>query len=361
MDPIENLRRTCRVAQSLERHLYSWHASRAAPQTLPVDRWHDLESLYRRAALAHQHHLQAAAQHCQRRLKEGVLQFSRDMNDFVQQFRIRDHPTSCPSVRFLYEELTSLFEEFLRVEFDLPRKIITVCTERIVLGDLDLGPFEISLKFAELTLPQAYLITAVEPYPSAADCHVPHPHVSGSTLCEGEGQVAIRQALFEGRIGDFFMLIRQILRTYNSSSAYQALEAWHGTSCTDCGDVVNEDDRCDCERCGSGLCGRCVLSCVRCDQSLCAGCSTTCEVCSDRTCERCLSPCVACGNCCCEECLTNSRCSDCFEAPEENDHAHENDSAAASTLAKSSPTEAFTSSADTAFQPDGLGEATLPA
>jgi hypothetical protein len=152
-----------------------------------------------------------------------------------------------------------------------------------------------------------------------------------------------------------------VLRTYNPSSAFQSLESWHGTPCTACGDVVDEDDRCDCDRCGTGLCGGCVQSCARCDQTICSDCSTACEACSDRTCDRCLTPCALCGNSCCEDCLSEGRCADCLETPEENDDVEESPPTLSPSLAKSSAAETFAASPDVTIQPDGLGKAPLPA
>ena len=45
-------------------------------------------------------------------------------------------------------------------------------------------------------------------------------------LCEGDGRSAIRQALAQGRLLDFFMLVAGGLRTYNAESPFVALEIW---------------------------------------------------------------------------------------------------------------------------------------
>lgn len=129
MDSIDESRRSRRTAQALERSLCSWHANRTSQRALPVDHWRHVEVLHRRVALARQHHLHAAEQHCQKQLREGIQQLSREMNDFSRQFPIRDHIATCPTLRVLHEELTSLSDEFVDVKFDLSQKVVTVRTQ----------------------------------------------------------------------------------------------------------------------------------------------------------------------------------------------------------------------------------------
>jgi len=54
-------------------------------------------------------------------------------------------------------------------------------------------------------------------------------------LCEGEGRGPIQKAIRQGRFYDLFVLINQILQTYNGDSAYVPLSRWEGSSCPDCG------------------------------------------------------------------------------------------------------------------------------
>jgi hypothetical protein len=67
---------------------------------------------------------------------------------------------------------------------------------------------------------------------------VTHPHVCNGQLCEGDGAAPIKAALGSGRLLDFFVLVGQILETYNDASAHVTLDNWEGRSCNDCGTNV---------------------------------------------------------------------------------------------------------------------------
>ena len=95
-------------------------------------------------------------------------------------------------------------------------------------------------------------------------------------LCEGDGRAAIRQALAQGRLLDFFMLVAGGLRTYNAESPFVALEIWGGATCSDCGAVVDEDERLACQRCEETICSGCEVVCSGCDGSWCSQCVTSC-------------------------------------------------------------------------------------
>ena len=55
-------------------------------------------------------------------------------------------------------------------------------------------------------------------------------------LCEGEGRLPVLRALEQGRLLDFFLLVRNVLSTYNPDGAHLPLSRWRGAPCTDCGD-----------------------------------------------------------------------------------------------------------------------------
>jgi len=115
----------------------------------------------------------------------------------------------------------------------------------------------------------------------------------------------------------FFLLVRQILGTYNSGSAYVRLEDWQGADCHDCGRLMHEDDRGTCERCECDICNNCVTRCTKCDQHCCADCSATCEDCGEPFCSPCLSKCPNCRLLFCEDCLNDGICHACTESEEE--------------------------------------------
>jgi hypothetical protein len=89
----------------------------------------------------------------------------------------------------------------------------------------------------------ALRVIAKDPPPCESRENVTHPHVMDETLCEGHGRHAIRQAIAQGRLLDFFTLVANGLRTYNEESPFVALELWYGAACSDCGAVVDDEDR----------------------------------------------------------------------------------------------------------------------
>ena len=96
--------------------------------------------------------------------------------------------------------------------------------------------------------------------------------IAANRLCEGEGRPLIRQALRQGRLADFFLIVRQILATYNSGSAYVQLDQWSGRDCPDCGTSLNEDESICCTDCETDVCGECAGDCSACGSSVCGEC-----------------------------------------------------------------------------------------
>ena len=126
-----------------------------------------------------------------------------------------------PKLPLLMGELDGIQKEFGDIGFDASKNTISVITEPITLEDIYLGSFKIQLelnKLDQLYNNSPYLVIALEPNPAATDDTVTHPHVSGEKLCEGDGSAAIKAALEEGRISDFFTIVRSILNTYSPDS-----------------------------------------------------------------------------------------------------------------------------------------------
>jgi len=202
---------------------------------------------------------------------------------------------------------------------------ICVTTDPIVLEDISLGRFEIRLDWKSSGSGSPYRVVALNPHPAASNSDVTHPHVQGETLCEGEGRTAIRAALAEGRLCDFFLVVTQILSTYARGSAYVELDQWEGESCYSCGRTVCEDERCSCARCGETLCGECCTSCEDCHDGYCPGCISQCQVCGSDYCSSCLTSCAACHKAGCSNCLQDGLCRRCHE----QQHQDENEPCAA--------------------------------
>ena len=159
-----------------------------------------------------------------------------------------------------------------------------------MLEGVYLGPFEIQLQWARVTNggEPAYRVIAKDPHPAESRENVTHPHVMDEILCEGDGKHGIRRALSEGRLLDFFTLVAGVLRTYNPESPFVELALWSGSSCSDCGALVDEDYSYSCHKCGDTICGECETVCGGCDDSCCSGCIGSCAACEESFCRRCL-------------------------------------------------------------------------
>ena len=184
----------------------------------------------------------------------------------------------------------------------------------IVLERWHLGPFRIELNLRSLSPEPRYAVIAEEPQPSSRDSDVTHPHVQGEQLCEGDGTLPIRAALREGRILDFFLIINNLLHTYNSSSPYVSLDEWDGSRCSECDYSIGGDDARDCERCETILCSECVRHCCECSASACSNCNSMCCGCEDDVCMSCAKDCRDCDQTFCPSCLQDDeRCNTCHE------------------------------------------------
>ena len=217
----------------------------------------------------------------------------------------------------LYHDLRSLEEEFETVLYSSPDKTLSAHTEPIRLDGVYLGPFEIRLDWQGLPDHHHYEVIATDPQPASSNEDVTHPHVSSRQLCEGDGTAAIRRALKEGRLADFFLIVANLLRTYNSSSPYVSLDDWEGVRCADCDTLVVGDDRYCCDKCEAAICADCSRSCEQCSDYFCYQCLDECVGCGGSVCRNCLWECGQCAKAFCESCLHDNQCNTCREQEKE--------------------------------------------
>lgn len=307
-----------RAALALQRVYHKNHNQRTDVD-IPIQDWERVQHQYRRVLRAESRRWYLAANRCRRQLQRGVRQLMTQVSRIEQQ--LSQQPPAIPSLQLLFDELRSLSDEFEPVEFNLRNAEISVHTEPIELEGHDLGPFAIVLHWNQDSGQLGYSVKPLEPnWPVSGDRH-PHPHINDETLCEGDGKTLIAAALEEGRIGDFFILIRQILETYNPYSAYIKLEDWHGFTCEGCLVAVHDEDMDYCYSCNDSLCMDCLLYCEDCAERFCFNCTSNCAHCDDRYCESCLQPCVGCDERFCSQCLEDDLCPSCLE----NQHAESED------------------------------------
>jgi hypothetical protein len=203
-----------------------------------------------------------------------------------------------PLLTDIHSELMAAQDEFGEVDFDRNQRHISVITDRIELDGVNLGQFRIELDldaFSQETPDRWFQVIALDPNTPTDNEAVTHPHISDDRLCGGDGECAIEQALREGRICDFFVLVRSVLQTYNEDSAYVRLEEWDGRSCADCGYISSGDNFSFCEGCEKDYCEECISGCASCDYTLCRGCLVTSQLSRERYCDDCASQCAECG------------------------------------------------------------------
>jgi len=283
---------------------------------LPQEAWNEAGLIIGRLRLALARGWNTAARTLLLDLEYVTRQVCQELNRF--QSDLPEAPAADKVARSheIAKDLVALYEEFHEVTVDTQNKIISVVTESIELEGVTLGRFRIELAWREIGTKSAYEVVALKPCAASENEAVTHPHVQGQRLCEGDGAAALRAALTEGRLLDFFMLANQILQTYNADSAYIPLERWLGIGCRDCGSLMSAGDQALCEVCEDPLCDECSASCQDCGKTLCGGCLNRCAECDQFCCEDCLS---AEGN------LPQFLCQTCFDKrpphPKEDLHA----------------------------------------
>jgi hypothetical protein len=277
-----------------------------------VDRlsdWHRLEAHHENAQLlrrltekAKSHGWQlAACTHGQRlsAMLGALSEAAQDMRD-----DLREQPVPIPQLKDLVAELQYLENEFNDIIIE--KASIAVQTEAIVLKEIDLGRFSIRLHWPRLAAKSdadCFEIVALDPNPAANNDSVTHPHVKDQHLCAGDATVPLQMALEQGRLVDAFCLVRSVIQTYNSASAYTSLDDWSGVYCWNCGTSSDADDSYFCESCSHDVCSDCTSSCSQCGRTYCASCQTRCSECESPCCERCVTTSEHSGIACCSGCI----------------------------------------------------------
>ncbi len=253
---------------------------------LPLQHQSDLLRLQRQHEIAQQRGWHAAAQQVRQTLHSRSQWFVNDLQRFVNDSRPEpDEPLV--TAGDLYRDVLALMSEFPDVHVDRPETTVSVVTDRIVLEAIDLGPFEIVWNWSRLHADQELRIVPQEPNYARRDDEVCHPHIRGTTLCVGDAEIPLRRAFHAGRLYDAFLILRQVLQTYNPSSPYVALSDWSGSHCAWCDQPLSDSDAWGCETCGETLCEDCHRACHVCGNTLCERCETLCADCDAAVCRAC--------------------------------------------------------------------------
>ncbi|MCK5225184.1 MAG: hypothetical protein KAQ89_00545 [Planctomycetes bacterium] len=263
-----------------------------------------------------------SAEKIRSRVSRNLCDFSHHLNQFKDI--INSDETKSQKLSGIFADLNQVEQEFGELKFDLKAKTISVITDSIELDSISLGPFEIRLfvdQMSKLYSDAPYKAIAIEPNPAATDDNVTHPHVSSENVCEGDGHIAIRRAIEQGRLCDFFTMVVNILQTYNPDSPYVSLDDWEGISCYDCGYTVAGDECYYCENCEHDYCSSCSTYCQICDTTICLGCSFECPDCEQPVCQHCTAVCTECEETVCKNCINEEGlCHQCQEKRKEQEN-----------------------------------------
>lgn len=296
-------RQTPRAAVWIHEHLLG-PARRPPIVDVPQAAWDELRRTVERLRYAQRRGWHVAAGSLCDELDYTCGCLQRHLEAFRQQLPSKSAAQQVASPSEIAADLYALEQEFEDVVLMLKEHTISVLTAPIVLEDVELGPFRIVLHWERIGQTLAYEVIAEEDHAADGNSDVTHPHVRDQTLCEGEGTAAIKAALSAGRLMDFFVLVRQVLETYNSGSAHVLLSNWNGgTSCQSCGTWLSDDDYSSCERCSDVVCSECSNGCGSCSRYVCSGCSADCAECENQFCLACLTEAESSGRQLCGSCL----------------------------------------------------------
>lgn len=271
----------------------------------------------------HQNALDSQWAHAQADLENDLQRMVSDLvlrsQELLQSLKQRREQIPLITLPELWRELQFLEAEYEEVECDLKEMEVRVTTPSIEIEGIDLGRFQIILEWNHLGSSHCYRIKALDPNPATSNEDMVHPHVNNEVLCEGSGAASIKEALQQGRLFDFFLIVQQILLTYNPDSAYLKISLWSGQNCQSCSTLMDEDEATSCPCCGDQICRECSGYCENCTDTMCQGCVKACPHCDNYFCTHCMIHCSACMADGCDACLSDGLCSNCQPNEETDD------------------------------------------
>lgn len=331
-----------RMASRLAERMAMYFAKTDLPD-LDEFTWSKIRILRRRLRTTASRGWNSATTQVRRELKQRLNGLQNTISSMLIRLTQHESLREPPSERNIYEELVATRGEFPDFEVDLRAGTVTVTTDTIVLEGITFGRFHIVLQLDQL-IDNPYRVVAESPNPSTSRSEVTHPHVSSGRLCEGDASVPLENALRDGRFSDFFQIIQQTLKTYNSDSPYVSIDDWEeSVNCSTCGCRVDRDESHYCDNCEATVCSDCSTCCAHCDHSGCVDCVPFCRGCHDSCCNDCLKLCAGCAKARCPSCLIQSLCEACHVEASIEQSEKETDHAGATV------------------QPNGLGQAAVPA
>ena len=318
----------------------------------PGEAWQSVHDCFGRLNQARERGWQGPVQELTVRLESECRDLKIQVQSAVERAKLLATCGPSPQASDVFREIAALDEEFDDVECDVRAGTLAVTTGPITLEDLKLGRFQVVLELQGVNSYTPYRVIALDPNPAAKCESITHPHVRDEHLCAGHGYDAIRSALEQGRLYDFFMLINRVLHTYARGEAYSELNDWHWVRCADCDATSSEESRRECPECEAWICEDCGHVCQSCDQDCCGQCAAQCPRCRQWHCPACFQHCGGCHEDICPSCMEGDLCASCYE-----------DDCDAETDNQDTVTNTTTSipSTSVAVQSYGLGQAAVPA
>ncbi len=262
-------------------------------------------------------------------------------------------PNPSLSLTEAMQEMTIVNDSWPKVEYQ--KGLLAVTIDEVSLSDdndtVHFGKFLITLDLSDPFSKHGLGVGAISPKSEEGDHYHPHVTPDGS-LCAGDGEDMMKEALIQGRLEDYFRIVEAILRTYNVKSPYASLSNWYNpdhegetfcdacetyrpdeeayhcescntSTCDICGSDMSECSECNeyrcsgcyncCEGCGETVCHSCSINCTNCKCIYCSSCLVECCCCSNKSCEECLNSCTKCGESTCDSCKEEcSYCGDTF-------------------------------------------------
>jgi hypothetical protein len=219
----DNQRKALRAAVLIHEHLANRSLSTSAVH-LPEYAWTTIRRLQGQITRAAGRGWHGAARRLGEQMADAIRRFQLDLEAALRTVDAHAASSIVPTPSEIHQDILALQREFDEVEIDLAGHELSVTTDAIVLGGIELGPFDIRLDWQRLGDSRPYRVVVRDPNPAAHNDEVTHPHVQGETLCEGDGRPAIQAALAQCRIYDLILLVSQVLYTYARGSAYVELD-----------------------------------------------------------------------------------------------------------------------------------------
>jgi hypothetical protein len=213
--------------------------------------------------------------------------------EYMAKFRIQP-------IDMIVSELIALMENFNGINFS--NDTLTVEMGPFIIKDVNFGNFQVKLHVTECyrisynICAHAYAVT---PNYSPGDSECTHPHVRNGDVCIGNGATPLNNAATEGRLQDYFEIVRSVLSTYNDADPYMKIIAWTGKRCRSCNRHYEPEDRNNlkCTICKIQYCSYCTRQCCSASELTCFSCvpnNFKCKYCGASLCAECLKICERC-------------------------------------------------------------------